>query len=139
MTKPSDDSSGQGGDLQHALEEAAKAGANDQDAGDIAADDAGGTRLAEAVADNNAAPEGVTIKGRVVAQPRDPNLGSISGTVAGKAKDPNLGSISGTVGGKPKNPNLGSISGTVAGKPKDPKLGSISGSVAGKKPPPTSH
>lgn len=37
------------GDLQHALEEAAKAAEHDPDEAEIAADDAGGTRLAEAI------------------------------------------------------------------------------------------
>ena len=39
----------QGDDLEHALEEAAEAGRADPDEADIAADDAGGTRLAEAI------------------------------------------------------------------------------------------
>ena len=90
------------GDLQHALEEAAEAATRDPDEAEIAADDAGGTRLAETP---NDAPGGVTIKGRVVAKP---------------AQDPSLGSISGTVAGKPRNPNLGSISGSVAGKKAPP-------------------
>ena len=38
-----------GDDLEHALEEAAKAGRADPDEADIAADDSGGTRLAEAI------------------------------------------------------------------------------------------
>jgi hypothetical protein len=37
------------GDLQHALEEAADAARRDPDEAEIAADDAGGTRLAEAI------------------------------------------------------------------------------------------
>ena len=37
----------QGDKLEHALEEAAKAGRADPDEAEIAADDAGGTRLAE--------------------------------------------------------------------------------------------
>ena len=41
----------QGDDLEHALEEAAEAGRADPDEADIAADDAGGTRLAEGLAD----------------------------------------------------------------------------------------
>jgi hypothetical protein len=40
---------GQDDDLAHALEEAAEAGGRDPDDADIAADDAGGTRLAEAL------------------------------------------------------------------------------------------
>ena len=40
-----------GDDLEHALEEAAKAGRADPDEAEIAADDAGGTRLAEALDD----------------------------------------------------------------------------------------
>ena len=42
--KPGDD------DLQHVLEEGAAAAAHDPDEAEIAADDAGGTRLAEAMA-----------------------------------------------------------------------------------------
>lgn len=90
------------GDLQHALEEAAEAAGHDPDEAEIAADDAGGTRLAEQL---NDPPGGATITGRVVARP---------------AKDPALGSISGRVSGKPRNPNLGSISGNVAGRKKPP-------------------
>ena len=90
------------GDLQHALEEAAEAARRDPDEADIAADDAGGSRLAETL---NDAPGGVTIKGRVVSKPtKDPSLGSISGTVTGKRRDPNLGSISGTVAGRKAPP-----------------------------------
>ena len=40
-----------GDDLEHALKEAAQAGRADPDEADIAADDAGGTRLAEGLAD----------------------------------------------------------------------------------------
>jgi len=43
-----------GDELEHALEEAAEAGRRDPDDADIAADDAGGTRLAEGLADEEA-------------------------------------------------------------------------------------
>jgi hypothetical protein len=39
-------------ELEHALEEAAEAGRRDPDDAEIAADDAGGTRLAEGLADD---------------------------------------------------------------------------------------
>lgn len=43
---------GRPGELEQALEEAADAGRRDPDEADIAADDAGGTRLAEALDDD---------------------------------------------------------------------------------------
>jgi hypothetical protein len=46
-----------GDDLQHALEAAAAAAEHDPDEADIAADDAGGTRLAETLGDDDADAE----------------------------------------------------------------------------------
>jgi len=46
-----------GDDLQRGLEEAAAAAAHDPDEADIAADDAGGTRLAESLGDDGAEEE----------------------------------------------------------------------------------
>lgn len=116
---------GQDDDLQHALEEAAEAATHDPDEANIAADDAGGTRLAEQMNQGKTSGTG-SIRGKVGARPQDPSLGSISGTVLGKDR--------------PQDPNLGSISGTVVAQEEDqqdPNLGSIKGSVAGKRTPPT--
>jgi len=46
-----------GDNLEHALEEAAEAGRRDPDEADIAADDAGGTRLAEGLDEDEDEPQ----------------------------------------------------------------------------------